>query len=135
MLEAIVPAIAGILDKVLPDNTPETMQKKIELQEMIVKTVSDQYSAQSNIDVAEAQNRSLFVSGWRPFVGWVCAIAFFYISVATPLMNYYLLLHGYPNLPVLDSNTLTTLLMGMLGLGGMRSYEKVQGVGQSGDEQ
>ena len=65
--------------------------------------------------------------GWRPFVGWTCGIALCYHFVLQPFLVFLLYSFGYQvDLPQFDMTTLTTILMGMLGLGGLRSYEKVK---------
>tara|TARA_Y100000114_G_scaffold78768_1_gene72539 strand:+ start:159 stop:536 length:378 start_codon:yes stop_codon:yes gene_type:complete len=78
---------------------------------------------QAKINEIEAQHRNLFVSGWRPSVGWVCSLAFAYHFVAFPIIKTI-----YPNteFPVLETEPLFTVLMGMLGLGGLRTYEKIK---------
>lgn len=79
---------------------------------------------QTKINEVEAQHRSLFVSGWRPSVGWVCSLAFAYHFVAFPIIRTL-----YPDIefPQLDTEPLFTVLMGMLGLGGLRTFEKLKG--------
>lgn len=85
--------------------------------------------AQIGVNQAEAGNSSLFVSGWRPFIGWVCGAALTYQYVARPLVMWGILSAGYtvPEMPGLDDN-LWQLLLGMLGLGGLRTFEKVKGI-------
>ena len=79
---------------------------------------------QAKINEVEARHRSLFVSAWRPSVGWVCSFAFAYHFVAFPIIQTI-----YPDVdfPKLDTEPLFTVLMGMLGLGGLRTYEKIKG--------
>lgn len=79
---------------------------------------------QTKINEAEAKHRSIFVSGWRPSVGWVCSLAFAYHFVAFPIIRTL-----YPDIefPELDTEPLFTVLMGMLGLGGLRTFEKLKG--------
>ena len=72
---------------------------------------------------AEAMHRSVFVAGWRPFIGWVCGLAFAFHYIALPLI----LTYSDVMPPEFDTNSLFTVLMGMLGLGGLRSYEKMKG--------
>lgn len=79
---------------------------------------------QTKINEVEAQQRSMFVAGWRPSVGWVCSLAFAYHFVAFPIIQTI-----YPDVdfPELDTEPLFTVLMGMLGLGGLRTFEKLKG--------
>ena len=83
--------------------------------------------AQLEVNKVEAGHTSLFVAGWRPFIGWTCGVALCYHFVLQPFFTFLLYSFGYPmDLPQFDMSTLTTILLGMLGLGGMRSFEKVK---------
>lgn len=77
---------------------------------------------QAEINKVEAQHRSMFVAGWRPFIGWICGIAFAFHYIVMPLLL------AYTNMKPIefDTNSLFTVLMGMLGLGGLRTYEKLK---------
>jgi hypothetical protein len=72
----------------------------------------------------------VFKGGWRPFIGWVCGSAFAYHFVLQPVIVFVVLAVGVdlPPLPEFDMTSLMTVLMGMLGLGGLRTYEKKQGI-------
>jgi uncharacterized protein (DUF2062 family) len=84
---------------------------------------------QLDINKAEAGSASVFVAGWRPFIGWTCGVAFAYKFVAAPVAALVLTAVGHPiTLPVLDFGEMMPILFGMLGLGAMRSFEKVKGV-------
>ena len=84
---------------------------------------------QTQIDQAEAQNKSLFVAGWRPFIGWVCGMAFAYHVIVQPLLAFTIAnTGGNVKLPDFNIQELTTVLMGMLGLGGLRTIEKIKNV-------
>ena len=114
--------VAGIIDKVADKIDDFTLDKaeKAELIQEINK-------AQLEVNKVEAGHTSLFVAGWRPFVGWTCGIALCYHFVLQPFLVFLLYSFGYQMaLPQFDMTTLTTILMGMLGLGGLRSYEKVK---------
>jgi hypothetical protein len=88
-----------------------------------------QMQAQSDTNKAEAGNGSVFVAGWRPFIGWVCGSAFAWTFVLGPMVSYAAKLAGITvALPVLDLSELTPVLLGMLGLGAMRTVEKVNGI-------
>src|SRR3546814_17042168 len=78
--------------------------------------------AQSEVNKVEAAHPSIFVAGWRPLLGWGCGCAFIYSAILAPLFK----------LPPADIAFVQTVLMGMLGIAGMRSYEKVKGVETGG---
>lgn len=79
---------------------------------------------QTKINEVEAQHRSMFVAGWRPSVGWVCSAAFAYHFIVFPIIR---TIYPDVNFPELDTEPLFTVLMGMLGLGGLRTFEKLKG--------
>lgn len=114
--------VAGIIDKVA-DKIDEFTLDKAEKAELIQEI----NKAQLEVNKVEAGHTSLFVAGWRPFVGWTCGVALCYHFVLQPFLVFLLYSSGYQmDLPVFDMTTLTTILMGLLGLGGLRSYEKVK---------
>ena len=78
---------------------------------------------QSEINKVEAQHRTIFVAGWRPFIGWVCGVALAYNFVIRDLLIWFLGQEQVP--PALQMEHLMTVLIGMLGLGGMRTFEKL----------
>ena len=85
---------------------------------------------QIDLNTAEAQHRSVWVAGWRPAVGWICAAALGYSFIVQPLLGAALAIFhpGAPALPSVDLAGLWPVLLGMLGLGGLRTYEKQKGV-------
>lgn len=134
---ALIPAISELLDKIIPD--PEQREKaKLELvkaeratdlEELRLALSADQM--QSNVNKQEAASQNLFVSGWRPFIGWVCGFAFAYHFVIQPILVFAITNHGGKvELPAFDMQSLSTVLMGMLGLGGLRTIEKIKGGGR-----
>jgi hypothetical protein len=131
---SIVPALSQLLDKIIPDEQARERAKlellrterAQDLEELKLALSADQM--QSNINQQEAQSPLLFVSGWRPFIGWVCGVAFAYHFVLQPLLAFILSNAGKTViLPNFDMQELSTVLMGMLGLGGLRTIEKVKG--------
>lgn len=84
--------------------------------------------AQIDVNKTEATNPKLFVSGWRPAVGWVCVLGLFYSFFAWAFLSWASAIWKFPPPPQLDMGTLITLLFGMLGLGGLRTYEKLNNV-------
>lgn len=124
----VATAIGGIVNKFLPDKSQE---ERDALTRELAQMQFDQAVIQSQTDTnkAEATNTSVFVAGWRPFVGWVCGSAFAWSFVVGPLVSYAArLLGATAQLPALDLSQLSPVLMGMLGLGAMRTVEKVSGI-------
>jgi len=108
------------IDKIWPDKTEaERNQAALLLASL---------QGQLDTNKIEAANTSIFVAGWRPFVGWVCGTGFA-VSALAPLLEWLASLCGHPvKFPPFDVSVMMTLLTGMLGLGGMRTYEKASGV-------
>lgn len=118
-----------IVNKIWPD---KTVVEKADLEAQIAQAAQEFQLVQSQLDInkAEAASDSIFVAGWRPCIGWICGAAFAWTFVLQPFIVFFLeLFHVQTShLPNLDINNLTPVLMGMLGLGGMRTYEKIKGV-------
>lgn len=124
----IAQAVGGIVNKFLPDKSQE---EKDALTRELAQMSFDQavILSQTDTNKAEAANASVFVAGWRPFIGWVCGCAFAWTFVAGPMVSYLAKLLGATvDLPALDLSQLSPVLMGMLGLGAMRTVEKVSGI-------
>ena len=130
---SLVPAISKLLDKIIPDpQARETAKLELlkaenaqSLLEMQLMLQADQN--QTQINQVEAASSNLFVSGWRPFIGWVCGAAFAYHFIVQPLLAFIIANSGGTvTLPEFDMEELSTVLMGMLGLGGMRTIEKIK---------
>ena len=129
LIASLIGPVSGILDKVIPDSD---MKAKLAHE---IATMSDTHAqqallAQLEINKAEAASGCLFKGGWRPAVGWICAIAFGYHFVLQPLLVFVLTASGVdlPDLPEFDMGTLLTVLGGMLGIGGLRTVEKTKGL-------
>lgn len=128
----LLQGISGLINTIR-GKSPEDAAKLAELAQKYQDDVlaADQARAQMQADVnkAEATNPNLFVAGWRPFIGWVCGVGLLTQFLVRPLFEFGAGLAGKPIVfPELDLGTLVTLLFGMLGLGAMRTVEKVNGV-------
>lgn len=120
-LLAALPMIGKVLDRVIPDkNARKAAQEALESAEQSGEL--QQILGQLRINEAEAAHKSLFVAGWRPFIGWVCGIGLLYNVLLNPFFAIWF------EMPEVDPAMLYPVLMGMLGLGGMRSFEKFKGV-------
>jgi hypothetical protein len=129
LLNNLIGPVTGILDKVIEDKDQKAKLAH-ELATMADKLSHEQQLAQIEVNKAEAASGSLFKGGWRPFIGWVCGIAFCYHFVVQPIIIFVVALVGVniPDLPEFQMNTLLTVLGGMLGIGGLRTYEKQKGL-------
>jgi hypothetical protein len=117
-----------LINKIFPDPA-QADAAKLELLKLQQSGELATMTSQTDINKIEASNASIFVSGWRPFVGWVCGSAFALHYLLMPVVNFVIVMNGSKEVILsFDMQTLLTLLMGLLGLGGMRTYEKVQGV-------
>lgn len=129
MLQALIGPVTGLLDKVIEDKDQKNALAH-EIATMAEKQAHEAAMAQVEVNKAEAQHKSIFVSGWRPFIGWTCGVALCYHFVANPVILFAVAAAGLtiPPLPEFDMSSLMTVLMGMLGLGGLRTFEKTKGV-------
>jgi hypothetical protein len=115
-----------VLDRVLPDPAQQAAAK-LELMKLQQNGELAQITGQMDINKVEAASSSLFVSGWRPSIGWVCGAGFAVQFVIGPLAEWGAALAGHPvKFPQMDTGTMMPLLLGMLGLGGLRTAEKLQ---------
>jgi hypothetical protein len=114
-----------VLDRVFPDPTQQAAAR-LELLKLQQSGELTQIAGQMEINKAEAANPSVFVSGWRPAIGWICGAGFAVQFVIGPLAEWGSALYGHPvKFPQMDTGTMMPLLLGMLGLGGLRTAEKL----------
>lgn len=118
-----------VIDRILPDKAANDAAKAQLISEEF-KAQAQQILGQLEVDKTEAASNSIFVAGWRPFIGWVCGSALAYQYIVSPIGQWMSSLFGHPvAAPVLDIGQLMTLLLSMLGMGVLRSYDKAQGTG------
>lgn len=129
MLEALIGPVTGLLDKFVEDKDQKARLAH-EIATMAEKQAHQLALAQIEVNKAEAASGSIFKGGWRPFIGWTCGVAFAYHFVLQPLLIFVVTLFGVtvPALPEFDMASLMTVLGGLLGLGGLRTFEKYKGV-------
>ena len=134
MWQALIPAVISVIDKILPD-PQQAAEAKLRAVEMAQKGELAQLDAdvrlaigQMEINKAEATT-DLFRGGWRPATGWCCVAGLTYQFILQPTLPWLAALFGaaVPPLPAIDNETLLILLTGMLGLGGLRTVERVKG--------
>jgi hypothetical protein len=118
---AVADLAHDVIGRLFPDKSEQERQQLAAVLQVV--------QGQLDTNRAEAQSQSMFVAGWRPFVGWVCGTGFGVQFVIGPLCEWVAGLAGHPiKFPPMDVATMMPLLFGLLGLGGMRTFEKVQGV-------
>jgi len=127
-----ISAVAGLADTLINKIWPDPAARA-SAEAQLVKAQMDAAIAgvQQQIDInkIEAASSSVFVAGWRPGIGWICGAAFGLHFVVLPVLNWLAVLFGHEPIVIpFDMTTLSTVLTGMLGLGGLRTFEKVRGV-------
>ena len=127
-ISSIIDVVGSVINKIWPDKTEAqkaAFQMALE-QELTTRKIIE---GQLAVNATEAKHLSVFVAGWRPMIGWICGSSFALVGVIFPILNYAMIASGKPAVvvPGLDMNLMMPILMGMLGMGAMRSYDKKQG--------
>jgi Holin of 3TMs, for gene-transfer release len=125
----------GLIDKILAfiPNPEEKAKAQQQMQAALLEAAIKAESEQRDIDKQEAASASVFVAGWRPAVGWLCVVTLAYQWMLAPLLTWSMnlvALHwgvATPQLPTLNSNDTQTLLYALLGIGGLRTVDKITG--------
>jgi hypothetical protein len=117
----------GLMERWFPDPAKKA---EAEAQFMLLMQEQDfkKVLGQLEVNAAEAAHPSIFVAGWRPFIGWCCGLGFLWASIGHPIVGWIALARGWPVPPAIDTEVLLYVLGGMLGLGTLRSFEKSKGV-------
>ena len=121
ILSSLIEPATKLLDKVIEDKDQKNALAH-EIATMAERHAQELAQGQLGVNKVEAAHKSLFVAGWRPAIGWVCALGLFYNVILANIIGIWV------DVPEIDTTLLVPVMMGMLGLGAMRSYEKVQGV-------
>ena len=121
ILTSLIGPVTNILDKVIEDKDKRNAIA-FELATMADKHAQELAKGQLEVNKVEAGHKSLFVSGWRPAIGWICGLSLLYSTILSPILGIWF------TVPPVDSSLLTTVLMGMLGLGAKRTVEKTKAV-------
>ena len=129
MLQALIGPVTGLLDKFIEDKDQKAKLAH-EVATMAQNHAQELAKGQLEINKMEAQHRSIFVAGWRPFLGWGLSFAMIWHFVLAPITIFGFSYAGVeaPELPAFDMDSLMTVLLGMLGLGGLRTVEKLKKV-------
>lgn len=133
ILGALLPLLGKVIDRAIPDKQAAAAAQ-LELAKLAMSQEAAALDAdiklalgQLEVNKAEAENPNPFVSGWRPAAGWVCVMGLAYTFLGRPLLAWLSPLAEIPVPPDIDTGELMTLLLGMLGLGSLRTYERLKG--------
>ena len=129
LLPSILPAVTDVIGRFLPEDKEAKAKAEREIEAKLTTHLAKIDLAQLDINKTEAAHRSVFVSGGRPFIGWSCGVALAWSYVVTPILTFVLAQTGYlVELPSMNLGEMMPVLMGMLGLGGLRTFEKFKKV-------
>ena len=122
MIDKLIQPVGDILDKFVADK-----DLKIKLSHELEKEIISLNKAQLEVNKVEAQHNNIFVAGWRPFIGWCCGLSLAYHFILEPIIQYILIVNGIQyNTPEFDFSQLSTIVMAMLGMSTLRTYEKTK---------
>jgi hypothetical protein len=122
MIDKLIKPVGDILDKFVADKDLKT-----KLSHELEKEIISLNKAQLEVNKVEAQHNNIFVSGWRPFIGWCCGLSLAYHFILEPVIQYILILNGIQyDTPEFDFSQLSTIVMAMLGMSTLRTYEKTK---------
>ena len=128
LIPALVPALGTLVDRLIPDKAA-AQRAKDEMEAALIKASNEAALAQVEVNKVEAGHSSVFVAGWRPAIGWVCAAALAWAFIVAPVATWGMAVFGVrETLPAIGTDNLFELVLAMLGLGGLRTFEKMRGV-------
>ena len=129
---ALGPILNGVL-RLIPDKNKRAEAKE-QFENQILAAMTSLVAGQIAINQKEAEHGSIFVAGWRPFIGWTCGFALAWSFILQPFLDWGIFVAGVDieGTPKIEIGPLLSILMGMLGLGGLRTYEKRIGVARTG---
>ena len=129
LIPQLLPILGTALDKVIPDNVSKEVAKK-ELEKALVDNANSINLGQIEINKVEAAHRNVWVSGWRPAIGWACAMGIAWLFIVHPIALWAMHMAGVPEMmmPTINTDVLLELTFAMLGMAGLRTFEKLKGI-------
>ena len=128
LITTLLPSIMDVAGRFLPEDKEKRAAAEREIEAKLTESLANIDLAQLAINKEDAKG-NWFQSGWRPFIGWACGFALAYTYVMQPILTFGLAQAGYLiDLPAVNLGEMMPVLMGLLGLGGLRTFEKVKGI-------
>ena len=129
LIPQLLPYVGEVLDRVVPDTEAKEKAKR-EIEANLIANANSINLAQIDLNKTEAQHRSVWVSGWRPAIGWSCSLGIAWLFIGHPIATWLAMLAGYDDMvmPTIPSDILLELTFAMLGMAGLRTFEKLKGV-------
>lgn len=129
LIPQLMPLLGTVVDKMVPDNV-QKQAVKLELEKALVDNANNINLAQIDVNKEEAKHQSIWVAGWRPAIGWACAAGIGWLFIAHPVALWVMHLAGYPEMmmPTINTEILLELTFAMLGMAGLRTFEKLKGI-------
>ena len=129
LIPQLLPILGTALDKVIPDNVSKEVAKK-ELEKALVDNANSINLETIKTNQIEAAHKNVWVSGWRPAIGWSCSLGVGWLFIGHPIATWIAMLTGYSDMvmPTIPTDILLELTFAMLGMAGLRTFEKLKGV-------
>jgi roadblock/LC7 domain-containing protein len=128
IVTALLPALGTLIDRLIPDRAAAE-KAKAEMEAELIRASNEAALAQVEVNKIEAGHSNVFVAGWRPSIGWVCAAGLAWAFVLAPVASWALMVLGVKaELPAIQFDHLFELVLAMLGIGGLRTFEKLRGL-------
>ena len=129
LITQLLPSVMDVAGRFLPEDKQKRAEAEREIEAKLTESLANIDLANLKINEADAKSGNWFQSGWRPFIGWSCGFALAYTYVMQPILTFGLAQAGYLiDLPAVNLGEMMPVLMGLLGLGGLRTFEKVKGI-------
>jgi hypothetical protein len=129
LITTLLPSVMDVAGRFLPEDKQKRAEAEREIEAKLTESLANIDLANLKINEADAKSGNWFQSGWRPFIGWSCGFALAYTYVMQPILTFGLAQAGYLiDLPAVNLGEMMPVLMGLLGLGGLRTFEKVKGI-------
>lgn len=129
LIPQLLPILGGVVDKIIPDKAQQSVAK-LELEKALVANANNINIETIKTNQIEAGHKSVWVAGWRPAIGWSCSLGIAWLFIGHPLATWVAMLMGHDAMvmPTIDTEILLELTLAMLGMAGLRTFEKLKGI-------